>query len=242
MIERMGRGWSLRAAWAGVAAALLGTGLGSWNYFMLPGAERLDPSLMAVALPLFAVLCGLSTGLGVGAGTAIAVRTGGGPRRVGALRMVVCSTLGGVAGCMVPTIVGIAGFGSLDAPYAGTANLVFSILVSATTFVSLWAPNLWGRSAQGSRAVVLGRLEHLGISAMATSLAIASLGILGATLVASLGGMPSFDWFADTAFEIGLLELAAWCGVAIGACVGAAAGFACWLYLSTAMVVERRFR
>ncbi len=237
MVERMGRGWSLRAAWAGLAAALLGVGLGSWNYRMLPGAERLDWDAMLIALPLFAALCGISGGLGVGAGTAIAVRTGGGPRKVGALRMVACSMVGGIAGCIVPVIVGVAGFGSLSAPYAGTANLVFCILVGATTFVSLWAPTLWGPGR-----AVLGRIEHLGIAAMATSLAIASLGILGASFVATQGGMPSFDWFAATAREIGLVELGAWIGLAIGACVGAAAGFACWLYLSTAMVVERRVR
>jgi hypothetical protein len=238
MIERMGRGWSLRAAWAGVAAAMLGTALGTWNYCLLPGAERVDWEAMALALPLFAALCGVSTGLGIGAGTALAVRTGGGARKVGLLRMTVLGAVGGMAGCTVPAIVGIAGFGSQTTPYAGTANLVFCILVAATTFVALWAPNLWSRGEPR----VLGRMEHLGISAMATSLAIASLGILGATLVASQGGMPSFEWFAETAFDIGLVELATWCGLVIGACVGAAAGFACWLYLSTAMVVERRFR
>lgn len=233
----MERGWSLRAAWAGIAASLLGVGLASWNYSMLPGAERLDWCAMTIALPIFAVLCGISAGLGIGAGTAVAVRTGGGPRKVGALRMIALSTIGGIAGCTVPVIVGVAGFGSLNAPYAGTANLVFCILVGATTFVALWAPRLWGRER-----AVLGHIEHLGISAMATSLAIASLGILGASLVATQGGMPSFEWFATTARAIGLLELAVWCGLAIGALVGAAAGFACWLYLSTALVVERRVR
>lgn len=235
MSENTGARWMLRSAWAGTAAALFGVGLGSLNYQALPGALRLDWSCMGWVLLGYALLTGVSSGLGIGAGTALAVRTGGGPQRVGALRLVGFGAVGGVLGCTVPACVGIAGFGSLDAPYAGTANLVFCTLVVCTCFVALWAPTLWGRT-HGR----LGRATHVGIAAMAAGLAVASAGIFGATLFTAMAVVPSADQIFALAGRIGLLELAALAGVGCGALCGATAGFACWLYLSTAMALERR--
>lgn len=229
------RAWLLRSAWAGTAAAMFGVGLGTLNYQAIPQAARMDWSCMGLVLFGYAVLTGVCSGLGIGAGTALAVRTGGGPRRVGALRLAGFGALGGVAGCTVPACVGIAGFGSLHAPYAGTANLVFCTLVVCTTFVTLWAPTLWGR-----RHGQLGRATHMGIAAMASGLAVASIGIFAATLVSALGVVPRFEEIEALSWELGLLQLAAWSGLAAGACIGATAGFACWLYLSTAMALERR--
>lgn len=235
MTEQGRSRWILRSAWAGTAAAMFGVALGTLNYQALPGAARMDWSCMGLVLFGYALLTGVCSGLGIGAGTVIAVRTGGGPRKVGALRLASFAAFGGVAGCVVPATVGIAGFGSLDAPYAGTANLVFCTLVVCTTFVTLWAPTLWGRG-HGR----LGRGTHMGIAAMASGLAVASVGIFAATLVSALGLVPSADQIFAMAFEFGLLELAAASSLVIGAGIGATAGFACWLYLSTAMALERR--
>lgn len=228
--------WILRAAWAGAASCLLGAGLATWNYAALPGAERLPWDSMALVIVAYAVGSGIAGALGIAAATALAVRTGGGSRRVGALRMTAFGALGGLVGALVPAVVGIVGFGSLHAPYAGTANLVFSILVGSTTFVTLWAPQLWDRPFR------LGRVEHLGVSAMAASLAIASFGILGASASGAFGFAPSFEWLCAAEAELGLMELAVRIGAVIGLFVGAAAGFACWLYLCAALVIERRVR
>lgn len=227
--------WMLRSAWAGTAAALFGVGIGTLGYRALPGTEHMDWSAMALALFGYALLTGVSSGLGIGAGTALAVKSGGGPRRVGALRLTSLGALGGIAGCTVPAIVGIAGFGSLDAPYAGTANLVFCTLMVCTTFVTLWAPMLWGRDRDR-----LGRGAHIGIAAMASSLAVASLGILAVSLVSAVGLVPALGDFVALSRCFGLFEMSLGIGLLAGACVGATAGFATWLYLSTAIALERR--
>lgn len=231
------RTWISQALFAGLVAAGLGTALATYHYLGLQGAERLCWSTMPLVLLAFAVLSGASTGLGIGFGTMLAVRTAGGPMRASAVRMTGCAALGGVLGVFVPGIVGIGGFGALDAPYAGTANLVFSLLVSTTTFVTLWAPALRGPEIQR-----LGRAEHVGIAAMSSSLAIASVGVLGATLCSILGWVPSFDWLFEAAHAMGLLAFAAWTAIVLGAILGAASGMACWLYLTIALVLERRFR
>lgn len=228
--------WILRSMWAGTAAAMLGVGLGTLQYRLLPGAARMDWNAMGWVLAAYALLVGVSSGLGIGAATSLAVRTGGGPRRVGMLRLVAMGAVGGIAGCAAPAWVGIAGFGSLHAPYAGTANLVFCTLVTCTTFVALWAPMLVGR--QVGR---MGRATHFGIAALSASLAVASLGILGTTLALALDLVPSVREILAASRAIGLESLAAYAAVAGGALVGAAAGFACWLYLSTAGALDRRF-
>lgn len=227
-----------RACAAGLAAALFGVGLGTYHYAHLAGSHELDWSWLALALAGFAVFAGLLGGLGLGGATAWAVRSAGGPQRVSALRMVAAGIAGGLVGTTLPGIVGIAGFGSLNAPYAGTGNIVFCLLVSSTAFVSLWAPVLW--CAGGHRPIAW--VEHLGLSALAASLAIASLGILGATLCTSMGLVPTFEWLVEVAQQIGLVPLAIAAATIIASVIGAAMGFACWLYLSAALVIERRFR
>jgi hypothetical protein len=227
--------WLLRSAWAGTAAALFGVGIGTLGYRALPGTERMDWSMMAIALFGYALFTGVSSGLGIGAGTALAVRSGGGARKVGALRLTSLGALGGIAGCTVPALVGIAGFGSLHAPYAGTANLVFCTLVVCTTFVTLWAPTLWGRDRDA-----LGRGAHIGVAAMASSLAVASLGILAVSLVSTLGLVPTLGDFVALSRGFGLFEMSLAIGLVAGALVGATAGFATWLYLSTVIALERR--
>jgi hypothetical protein len=225
-----------RAAAAGCVASVLGVALGTMHYAQLAGTESLCWSVLGAALVLFALASGIMGGLGLGAATAIAVRSAGGVRRVGPGRMIAAGTIGGLAGLVVPGIVGIAGFGSLPAPYAGTGNLVFCLLVASTAFVSLWAPVLWRIDA--ARPIAWG--EHFGLSALAASLAIASIGILVATLCAALGMVPTIDWLAAVALAIGLLPLAALASGVLAILLGSAMGFACWLYLRAAIVIDPR--
>lgn len=231
-------GWIIRAAGAGLVAAIVGVGLGTLHYARLPGTAELPWCSLGWAILGFALFCGLAGGLGIGAGTAVAVRSAGGPQRVGMRRMIVGGIAGSLLGIVVPGIVGIAGFGSLDAPYAGTGNIVFCLLVASTAFVSLWAPVLWRAGSRHRIALV----EHLGLSAIAASLSIASLGILVATLCTALEAVPTFDWLADTALAMGLVPFAAVASTILATILGAAMGFACWLYLSAALVLERRLK
>ena len=54
--------------------------------------------------------------------------------------------------------------------------------------------------------------------------------------------MPSFDWLADTAIAVGLVPFAIVASSMLATILGAVMGFACWLYLSAAIVMERRLR
>lgn len=227
-----------RAVAAGLGAVALGVGIATFQYAALPGAAELDWGWLGLAVAGYALFTGCLAGLGIGLATAWAVRSAGGPRRTGALRLVLAGAAGGIVGMIGPGVFGIAGFGSLDAPYAGTANLVFSMLVASTTFVSLWAPVLW-RQASARR---IAWAEHLGLSALSASLAIASIGILGATLCSSMGFAPDLDWFLETAMCMGLVPLAVVASTILAVVLGGAMGFACWLYLSVAIVLERRLR
>lgn len=226
--------WWMRAAGAGLAAASLGVGVGTLQYRALPGTAAMDWSMMAVALVGFAVLTGVLSGVGIGAGTVAAMRMGGARARPSAVRLVAMGALGGIAGCAVPAFVGIAGFGSLRAPYAGTGNLVFGTLLVCTTFVALWAPMLRGGYGR------LGRATHFGIAAMASGVAVASLGIFAVSIVSTLGMVPSAEEILAVAQRVGVVSLAASGSVGIGAAAGGTAGFGCWLYLECARVLERR--
>ncbi len=232
----IGSGVIGRAVAAGLAAVALGVGLATFQYAALPGAAELDWGWLGLAVVGYTLFTGSLAGLGIGLATAWAVRGAGGPRRTSALRLVLAGALGGILGMMAPGIFGIAGFGSLEAPYAGTANLVFSMLVASTTFVALWAPVLWRQP--GARRISWA--EHLGLSALSASLAIASIGILGATLCSSMGFAPDLEWFLEAAMCMGLVPMAVVASSILAVTLGAAMGFACWLYLSVALVLERR--
>ena len=132
------RHWGLRAAGTGLLACGLGTLLGTSRYVALPGAMRLDWSEMPFALAVFAVLAGVSAGLSIGGFTLLAARRGAGP-----LGLLVAGAIGGFIAGLGPGVLGIAGFGSLHAPYAGTANILSSCLLGAITFVALWSPQLF---------------------------------------------------------------------------------------------------
>lgn len=229
------RPWISRAIAAGLVAASIGTILATASYLRLPGAMRLDWSHMIWVVLGYAVLCGSLGGLGTGAGMMLATQGVREAGTVSARRLVFGSVVGGSVGCLIPAVWGIVGFGSLHAPYAGTANLVFSILVACTAFVAFWAPALDGRPT--------GRwepLRRLGLSAVASVVTVGSLGILGWTLAATLGAIPSFEWLAATADAYGLLPLALVAGVIVGVGVGTTMGLGTWIYLQLGRALTPR--
>lgn len=210
------RFWGLRAALAGVLACGLGALLCISRYLALPGAMRLDWTRMPLAIALFVLVCGVSIGVCVGGATLLASRRD-------AMGLMVAGALGGALAGVAPGILGVAGFGSLDAPYAGTANILGSILLGAITLVALWSPQLFPR--RGDRSL----LRHLGYATVASVISLGAFGMMGWSLVSTLGWVPSFDTLADLAWSMGLVPFAIVSGVLLGAGGGAAVGAACGL-------------
>jgi hypothetical protein len=213
------RAWSLRAALTGVLAIALGGLLCTSRYVALPGALRLDWGLghMPLAIALFVLVSGVCVGMGVGGATLFAARRGA---RVPGLLL--AGALGGALAGLAPGVLGIAGFGSLDAPYAGTANILSSILLGAIAFVALWSPQLFPHRERPL-------LVHLGHAAIASVISIGAFGMIAWSLVRTLGWVPSFHALADAAQAIGLVPFALLGGALLGALGGAAVGAACGL-------------
>jgi len=214
------RAWSLRAALAGVLAVALGALLGASRYVALPGALELDWSWgrMPLAIALFVLVSGVSIGMGVGGATLFAARRGA---RVPGLLL--AGLVGGALGGLAPGVLGIAGFGSLSAPYAGTANILSSCLVGAVAFVALWSPQLFPRHRE--RPLLL----HLGHAAVASVISLGAFGMIAWSLVGTLGWIPDFHALADASLALGLLPFSLVAGAILGAVGGAAIGAACGL-------------
>lgn len=213
------RAWSLRAALTGVLAIGLGALLCTSRYVALPGALELDWELarMPLAIAVFVLVSGVSLGMGLGGATLLAARRGA---RVPGLML--AGALGGALGGLAPGVLGIAGFGSLSAPYAGTANILGSSLLGAIAFVALWSPQLYPRRSERSL------LLHLGQAAIASVVSLGAFGMIAWSLVRTLG-VPSFRALADAALLIGLLPFSLLVGALLGATGGAAIGAACGL-------------
>jgi hypothetical protein len=214
------RAWFLRAALVGVSAIALGALLCTSRYVALPGALELDWSWvrMPLAIALFVLISGVSLGVGVGGATLFAAHRGA---RVPGLLL--AGAIGGALGGLAPGVLGIAGFGSLSAPYAGTANILSSSLLGAIAFVALWSPQLFPRSRQRSL------LLHLGRAAIASVVSLGAFGMIAWSLVGTLGFIPSFHALANTSLAIGLLPFSLLVGALLGAIGGAAIGAACAL-------------
>lgn len=210
--------WALRAASAGLLACGLGAVIGTSRYLMLPGAERLDWSVMPLVIAAFTLITGLSMGLCLGATTRFAARRG-----AGLAGLMAAGAVGGVLAGIVPGILGIAGFGSLSAPYMGAANILGSILVGAIAFVSLWSPVLFPSQRPMSA------LRHVGHAAIASVVSLGAFGMMSWTLLRTFDLVPTFDTLADLALEIGIMPFAVVGGVLLGAAGGAAIGAACAL-------------
>jgi hypothetical protein len=224
--------WVLPALAAGLVSTTLGAALGASQYFALPGAMRIDWTLMLPILVAYAGVTGVLAGLGLGGGMVIAA--GGRGRGAAIGRLLGGAVAGAVVGLTLPAVAGIAGFGSVDGPYAGTGNILLSTLVSATAFVGLWAPHL---DTQPGR---LRPLPRLGLSALSSLIAAATVGTLLWIAHQQLGIVPTFDWMADTAERWGLVPFAAVAGVLVSVAIGLFLGFASWLYLTMAIAFDRR--
>ncbi|MCA9654311.1 MAG: hypothetical protein H6712_21500 [Myxococcales bacterium] len=210
--------WPIRAALAGVLACGFAATIGSSLYFALPGAERLDWTVMPVVLVLFVLVCGLSIGLCVGATTRFAARRG-----LGLPGLMVAGATGGVLAGIAPGILGIAGFGSLSAPYMGTANILGSVLIGVIAFVALWSPSLFPRREGSSPAL------HLAHAAAASIISLGAFGMVAWSLATAFDLVPNLDTFIVLAHQMGLMRLAVVGGVLVGAAGGAAVGAACGL-------------
>jgi len=210
--------WGLRAALAGVIACGIGAVVCTARYVALPGALKLDWSQMPVAIAVFVVLGGASLGLSIGGTTLLAARRGA---RMGGLLL--AGFIGGALAGLLPGLMGIAGFGSLDAPYAGTVNILSSCLLGAIAFVTLWSPQLLGQRSSRSA------LRHLGRSALASVITLGAFGMMAWSLVRGLDLVPSFDTMANVAEAIGLLPFSLMVGALLGGVGGGAIGTACGL-------------
>lgn len=216
-MSRQGQSWSLAAASSGLAAVGAGAVVCTANYLALPGSAKLDWGAMPLAIAMFVALSGLSIGLCIGGALLVAAK-----RKLGPLGYVGAGALGGVVAGLVPGVAGIAGFGSLDAPYAGTANIVLSVLVGTTTFVALWSPRVVAHRCDGGA-------RHLLRSAIAAIVCVGGAGIMGWTLARNFDLIPTFDTMRAGVHCIGLLPLSAIVGASMGMAIGAVAGAACAL-------------
>lgn len=215
------RAWLLRAALAGVLAIALGALLCTSRYVALPGALELDWRWvqMPLAIALFVLVSGISLGVGIGGATSFAARRGA---RVPGLLL--AGAIGGALGGLAPGVLGIAGFGSLSAPYAGTANILGSSLLGAIAFVALWSPQLFP-SSRPDRSLLL----HLGHAAIASVVSLGAFGMIAWSAVSTLGIIPDFHALADASLALGLLPFSLLVGAILGALGGAAIGAACAL-------------
>ncbi len=210
------RYWGLRAALSGIIACGLGALVCTAHYVTLPGALKLDWALMPLALAMFVIIGGISTGLCIGGTTLLAARRGASlPGLMGA------GAVGGVIAGIAPGILGIAGFGSLHAPYAGTGNIMAALLVGAIAFVALWSPQVLPRTGS--------RLRHLGLSAVASVISLGAFGMIAWGVANTLDLVPSFDRLVAASDAMGIMAFAAVGGVLLGAAGGAAIGAACGL-------------
>ncbi|MCX4240327.1 hypothetical protein OEB96_06870 [Paraliomyxa miuraensis] len=217
-VDSLPRFWGLRAALAGTLACGLGALLGTSRYLALPGAMRLSWSWdhMPLAIALFVLVGGVSVGVCVGGATLLM-------QRRDPLRLMGAGALGGILAGVAPGVLGVAGFGSLDAPYAGTANILGSCLVGAIAFVALWSPQLFPRRSERSL------LRQLGTATVASVISLGAFGMMGWTLMRMLNVVPTLHGMTALARAMGLVPFAVVCGVVLTAVGGAAIGAACGL-------------
>ena len=223
-------GWVGRAAGAGVFAGLVGMGYGTTIYLQQPGAMRVHWDLMFPLAIAFGLLAGLLGGLGLGGGMVLSA--GRSPRRASFGRIMTGAVLGTTLGAFIPGVVGIVGFGSVRAPYAGTANIASGILLASTIFVAVFGPAL-------SRGRGFSLLARVLASAAASIASAVTVGGLGWLLVDQFNLVPDLPWLQQQALSMGLVELAAISSVLVGAIVGVFVGFATWLYLSLELLLSR---
>lgn len=216
--------WVRVALRAGVVAGLLGSAALALGYVSaFPDVPPLGSwSLSVAAILLAGSLSGASLGLAISGGMAV------GRRRSGrAVHEVMGAIVGGAVGSILPSAIGVLGFGSLSCPYIGTDIAALGVLVAAVILGTLLSsPRATGRA----REVSIGASTLC--SALASVLVIIPFGATIAGIVAAalplatirqilriLGG--ALD---DSALALGAVALAL--ALVFGAITGAFVGLA----------------
>jgi len=214
--------WGLRAAAAGIAATALAATLATMTYRGIPGTHALDWTRLGPAIVLFVLVTGICIGTFVGLGTRWATRAG--TRSL--TRLVLGGAAGGAVGGIIPGFMGVAGFGSLHAPYLGTINIVSCVLAGATAFVVLWGPRLLPRQV----ARTIGPARRFGLATLAAVITVGGAGLLGGMLVMGLHWVPSLGGLRCTAHAIGLPSLGVATGLVLGTLGGGLVGLCCGIF------------
>lgn len=234
--------WIPVALRGGVVAGLLGSTALALGYFLAhPDVPALHSWPVTVtAILLSGALSGASLALAVCGGMEVARRRGG-----GAMQEVFGAAGGGVVGGLLPSAIGVLGFGSLSSPYIGTDVAAVGVLVAALLLGTLLSlPAATGRASEISRGAALG------CSALASVLVIVPFGVTLAGIVASelpfpvirqilrvLRGAGADYTFAAVALTIGLAVVF---GAIFGAFIGIAGNLAALLRQSWSVTPRRR--
>lgn len=121
--------------WAGVAAGFVAALVIGGGYFLrFPASPLGSWTVFAVSALGVGVLSGGCLGAGVAAGHMMFARTHG-----GVARQCVGAGLGAFAGGLVPSLLGVVGYGSLSAPYAGTDLAAMGVLSACFVFSVLFS-------------------------------------------------------------------------------------------------------
>lgn len=225
------RNWGLRAAAAGIAATALAATLATITYRGIPGTADLDWARLGPAIALFVLVTGICIGTFVGWGTRWASRGGTGSLS----RLAIGGALGGAVGGLVPGFLGVAGFGSLHAPYLGSVNIISCVLAGATAFVVLWGPRLLPADV----ARTIGSARRFGLATLAAVITVGGAGLLGGMVVMGLHLVPSLSGLRCTAQVVGLPALGVSTGLMLGALGGGLVGLCCGIFGRLAQQAER---
>lgn len=234
--------WIPLALRSGVLAGLLGSTALALGYFLahpdIPALHSWPVTVSAILLS--GALSGASLGLAVCGSMAFARRRGG-----GTVSEVLGAAGGGVAGSLLPSAIGVLGFGSLSTPYIGTDVAAAGVLVAAFLLGTLLSlPAATGRDSQVSPRAAFG------CSALASVLVIVPFGVTIAGIVASelpfpvirqilrvLRGADADYTFAAVALTLGLAVVF---GAIFGAFIGLAGNLAAQLRRSLPGTPRRR--
>jgi len=234
--------WARAALAAGLAAGALGSlAIALGYYARFPDRPPLGTwSLSAASVAVAGPLSGAALGLSICGGIVLARRRGGRARLLGAAG-------GGAVGAILPSLIGVVGYGSLSAPYAGTDLAAFGVLVAAVLLGALLSlPAATGRVSELSRGATLA-CSALGSALVILPFGLAVAGIVAAVLplatireLLRLLGGASFD--APLVLGALALGLAAVFGALVGAFIGLTSDLAALLRNTWSLLARRRGR
>jgi hypothetical protein len=217
--------WFAVALRAGLVAGLLGSAALALGYSLMhPDVPPFHSWPVSVAsILLSGALSGASLGLAICGGMVVARRRGG-----RAVHEVFGAAGGAVVGGLLPSAIGVLGFGSLSTPYIGTDLAAAGVLVAALILGTLLSlPAATGRVSTVSRGATLA------CSALASALVIIPFGLTIAGLTAAELPLPVirkllrlFHAASGGDFSLVLGAFSAALAVVFGAIVGAAIGIA----------------